>query len=155
VRIPAWYTSLGKRLLKSPKILLNDTGLACALLGCDEERLAHDPLLQGRLVENFVGMELLKQIGFSSRRLRLYHFRTDRGEGVDFVIEDAQGALVGIEVKSGATVHSEHFKGLRSLQRAAGNRFACGIVLYGGEHTLPFGEGLWAQPISALWAAAA
>lgn len=153
VRIPAWYTSVGKRLLKSPKILLNDTGLACALLGCDEERLAHDPLLQGRLVENFVGTELLKQIGFSSRRLRLHHFRTDRGEEVDFVIEDAQSALVGIEVKSGATVHSEHFKGLRSLQKLAGNRFVCGIVLYRGEHTLPFGEGLWAQPISALWTA--
>ncbi|GIV17248.1 MAG: hypothetical protein KatS3mg022_2683 [Armatimonadota bacterium] len=151
VRIPAWYTSPGKRLLKSPKILLNDTGLACALLGGDEERLANDPLMQGRLVENFVGMELLKQIGFGSRRLRLHHFRTDRGEEVDFVIEDSQSALVGIEVKSGATVHSEHFKRLRSLQKLAGNRFVCGIVLYRGEHTLPFGEGLWAQPISALW----
>jgi len=152
VRIPAWYTSMGKRLLKSPKILLNDTGLACALLGIDEERLARDPLLQGRMVENFVGMELLKQIGFSDRRLRMYHFRTDRGEEVDFVIEDATGALIGVEVKASATVHSEHFKGLRSLQQVAGNRFVRGIVLYWGEKTLPFGEGLWAQPISALWA---
>lgn len=152
VRVPAWFTSIGKRLLKSPKTLLNDTGLACALLGIEEERLAHDPLLQRRMVENFVGMELLKQIGFSGRRVRLYHFRTDRGEEVDFVVEDADGALIGIEVKASATVHSEHFRGLRSLQKVAGNRFVCGIVLYWGEHTLPFGEGLWAQPISALWA---
>lgn len=55
VRVPAWYTNVGKRLLKSPKILLNDTGLACALLGIDEERLASAPLLQGRMVENLVG----------------------------------------------------------------------------------------------------
>lgn len=73
---------------------------------------------------------------------------------MDFVIEDADGSLIGIEVKSGATVLSEHFRGLRSLQQVAGNRFVRGIVLYWGERTLPFGEGLWAQPISALWTAA-
>lgn len=151
IRVPAWHTNLGKRLMKSPKLLINDTGLACTLLGVDEERLARDPLLLGRMVENFVGVELLKQIGFCSRRLRLHHFRTDRGEEVDFVVEDADGKLVGVEVKASATVSAEHFKGLRTLQQMVGTRLRAGIVLYWGEHLLPFGEGLWAQPISALW----
>lgn len=150
-RVPAWFANLGKRLLKSPKILVNDTGIACMLLGVDAVRLATDPLLQGRMVENFVGMELLKQIGFSRQRLRLYHFRTDRGEEVDFLIEAADGTLVGVEVKASATVNASHFKGLRTLQSLVGNSLRRGIVLYWGEQTVPFGEGLWAQPVSALW----
>ncbi len=150
-RVPAWYTNIGKRLLKTPKVMLNDTGLACHLLGIDAERLARDPILLGQLVENFVGLEILTQIGLTARRLRLYHFRTERGEEVDFVIEDADGTLVGVEVKASATVTAEHFKGLRLLQSVAGDRFRAGFVLYWGERTLPFGEGLWAQPVSALW----
>jgi predicted AAA+ superfamily ATPase len=150
-RVPAWFANLGKRLLKSPKILLNDTGIACLLLGVDASRLAADPLLRGRMVENFVGMEILKQIGFSRQRLRLHHFRTDRGIEVDFLIEAADGTLVGVEVKASATVTPEHFKGLRTLRSLVGNRLRRGIVLYWGEQTVPFGDGLWAQPVSALW----
>ncbi|MEJ5253467.1 MAG: hypothetical protein HPY54_16485 [Chthonomonadetes bacterium] len=48
-------------------------------------------------------------------------------------------------------IHHKHFKGLRTLQQMVGTRLRAGIVLYWGEHMLPFGEGLWAQPISALW----
>lgn len=152
-RAPAWYANLGKRLLKSPKWLLCDTGLASVLLGSDTERLRHDPILAGRLVENFVGMELLKQIGFTGRRIRLYHLRSDKGMEVDFVLEDEQGRLAGVEVKAGATVGSNDFRGLRALRDLLKDRFVGGVALYAGEHTLPFGEGIWAQPLSALWSA--
>jgi predicted AAA+ superfamily ATPase len=153
LRIPAWYANIGKRLLKSPKILLNDTGLIAVLLSLDEGRLLQEPVLFGKLLENFVGVELLKQIHFQGARIGLLHFRTDKGAEVDFVLENERGQLVGVEVKAGATVSADDFRGLRALQQAAGERFVRGVVLYRGEHSLPFGERLWAMPISALWSA--
>ncbi|MER3474654.1 MAG: hypothetical protein C4335_11620 [Armatimonadota bacterium] len=153
IRVPAWYANLGKRLLKSPKVMLNDTGLLAMLVGADEKRLAQDPLLLGRMVENFVGMELLKQITFTPRRIQLYHFRTDRGEEVDFVLEDAGGTLVGVEVKATATIGRDAFRGLRVLKQMVGDKLRLGVVLYPGPHTLPFEDGFWVQPISALWSA--
>ncbi len=151
VRVPAWYANLGKRLLKSPKILLNDSGLCAHLLNADARRLIQESLLRRQILETFVGMELLKQIGFTGARVSLYHLRTDKGVEVDFVLEDSQGQLVGVEVKSSATVSADDFRGLKAFRQLVGERFRVGIVFYLGTHTLPFGEGFWAQPVSALW----
>jgi uncharacterized protein len=59
--------------------------------------------------------------------------------------------VVGIEVKSAATVTGADFSGLRKLAEAYGKRFILGLVLYGHDTTLPFGERLFAAPISTLW----
>lgn len=72
---------------------------------------------------------------------------------VDFVIEDAQGKLIGIEVKSAATIDSRDFSGLRHLASLTDDHFVAGIILYDGDLTLPFGPRLWAVPFSTLWQA--
>jgi hypothetical protein len=149
--VPAWYANLGKRLLKAPKLMLNDTGLAVALAGFDETRLEREPTYAGKLLENFVGMELLKHIHCGDAQTRLYHLRTDKGIEVDFVLESAQGELVGVEVKWRSTLHAGDFRGLRWLQSAVPERFRLGVVFYTGERSLPMGERLWAIPVSALW----
>jgi hypothetical protein len=59
--------------------------------------------------------------------------------------------VAGIEVKASATVTAGDFRGLRELKEAAGRRFASGVVLYDGETTASFGDGLFAVPIRALW----
>jgi len=56
---------------------------------------------------------------------------------VDIVVEDRVGALVGIEVKAGATVNTGDFKGLRKLAEACGSDFKLGVVLYEGETSVP------------------
>jgi predicted AAA+ superfamily ATPase len=58
----------------------------------------------------------------------------------------------GIEVKAASSVREGDFRGLKRLRELLGPRFHSGIVLYDGEHTLPFGERLLAVPLSALWA---
>lgn len=45
------------------------------------------------------------------------------------------------------------FRGLKKLRDAAGERFTTGVVLYDGEDTVPFGEGLFAVPLSRIWTA--
>ena len=67
------------------------------------------------------------------------------------MLEDPAGSLVGIEVKSAATVLSKDFSGLRALAEGGGEHFLRGIVLYGGDKVVSFGEHLVAVPIPALW----
>jgi predicted AAA+ superfamily ATPase len=151
--LPPWYGNIGKRLVKTPKVLLTDTGLAAHLMGIDEARVTRDRSLLGGLLESFVAMELVKQTGWSADPPALHHFRTHEGDEVDLVLERRGGALVGIEVKSAATVTAADFKGLRALAAIAGRRFRRGIVLYTGAEIVPFGAGLFALPVEALWEA--
>ena len=150
--LPAWFTNIGKRLTKSPKLLLADTGLLVHLLGVDAVGLRADRTRLGHVLENFVAMEILKQTGWSKRKCRLFHFRTEAGQEVDLVLEDASGHLVGIEVKASATIEKRDFRGLEVLAELAGTRFVRGIVLYTGEAAVPFGKEMRAIPINHLWA---
>jgi uncharacterized protein len=59
--------------------------------------------------------------------------------------------LVGIEVKAAATVTAGDFKGLRKLAAAARDNLKLGIVLYDGDSTVPFGDRIFAAPVSCLW----
>lgn len=149
--LPAWSGNLGKRLVRSPKLLLCDTGLISGLQGLNAGRLASEPNLVGPLLENFVAMELMKQSAWSRTKPRLFHFRTQTGQEVDVVLEDAAGRVVGIEVKASATVGARDFNGLRALAEASGEQFRRGIVLYTGRSSIPFSKNLYALPVSSLW----
>lgn len=151
-RIPAWSGGLGQRLLKHPRVFLCDSGLAATLQRVDVERLTTaDPTLVGPLIENFVAMELVKQLSWHRPSTSLYHFRSVAGEEVDLVLERADGKVVGIELKASATVGEGDLRGLRALAAATRRKFHRGVVLYMGSRTLPFGANTHAVPLSALW----
>lgn len=148
--LPPWSANLGKRLVKSPKLLLCDTGLAAGLLATSAERVAEDGVLLGSLLETFVAMELRKAAGWSEEAVQLFHYRTQSGQEVDVLLENGMGQIVGIEVKASSTVTSGDFAGLRAVAEAVGSRFVRGIVLYTGSQVIPFGERMHAVPISIL-----
>lgn len=152
--LPAWSINIPKRLVKAPKALMTDTGLAAHLLGVDlpDTAAIGEDRTTGALVESFVGNELLKQIGWHDRVLTLHHFRTHVGAEVDFVLEAPDGMIVGIEVKLSSTLGSGDVRGLKALQEAAGKRFRRGIILYGGTTVVPLGSQLTAVPMANLWA---
>ncbi|MCB0714362.1 MAG: ATP-binding protein [Ignavibacteriae bacterium] len=146
--IPAWATNISKRLVRSPKIHLSDTGLAGALIGFDAG--ANNPVLRGRMLETYVVMEIEKMRGWSERSCKLFHFRTHAGQEVDIVLEDRSGAVVGIEVKGTQTLQARDFKGLVELQEAADN-FHRGVLLYDGDDVITYNERIHAVPIRGLW----
>jgi predicted AAA+ superfamily ATPase len=150
-QLPAWSTNLGTRLVKSPKLLIDDTGLAAALLGLDSRRLVDDPAVLGQLLETLVATELDKDASWSETRPRLFHFRTHARQEVDLVLESPAGRVVGVEVKAARSVGPGDFAGLRSLAENAGSRFLRGVVFYSGDQVVPFGSGLHAIPLSLLW----
>ena len=150
-RLPPWHSDRLSRMVKTPKLHVGDSGLASALLGADTASLAADRALLGQLLETFVFQELLRQASWLDAPTRFFHFRDKDGAEVDVVIEREAGAVAGVEVKAAATVTSADFRGLRKLAKAAGKRFAAGVVLYDGETCTRFGERLYAVPVRRLW----
>jgi len=150
--LPPWSSNLGKRLVKSPKVYLIDTGLLSFLLGMNLEQTGFEGRIIGPIVEHFVVGELRKQATWSQTRVKMFHFRTPTGIEVDIVLEDAAGNVIGIEVKNSNTVLAQDFKGLKYLAELTGNKFVQGIVLYVGSEHIPFGSKLCALPINSLWA---
>jgi len=148
--LPPWHSNRLRRLIKTPKLHLGDTGLACALLGVDAGSLWQDRALFGQLLETFILQELRRQAGWQEDDISFSHFRDKDKNEVDIVLESG-GKLAGIEVKAGSTVTSSDFNGLQKLQRAAEKRFTSGVVLYDGDSVVPFGKDLYAVPISCLW----
>lgn len=149
-----WSSHRGKRLVKAPKISLIDSGLVTYLLGIDLNALllGSTTVNIGSIVENFVLNELEKQMTWNTTRCTAYHMRNQAGMEVDIILERADGRVVGIEVKASATVTARDFKGLKQLQELLGQQFIRGVVLYSGPSVIPFGDRLFAVPISALWA---
>jgi uncharacterized protein len=148
--LPPWHTNRLKRLVKTPKIHLTDTGLACSILNVTAADMRDDRRLFGQMLETFVYGELRRQASWLDTSVSFSHFRTKDQIEVDVVIEHGRH-LSGVEVKAGSTVRAEDFKGLRMLRDTAGPRFSRGILLYDGADTVPFGPSLYAMPIARLW----
>ncbi len=150
-RLPAWHASEYRRLVKTPKIHAVDTGMMCALRGITGRRLLRNPVELGSLLESFVYNELRKQALWMDDPLTFHHYRDKDQVEVDLVIEDAAGGCYGVQVKAAASLRAHDFGGLRRFRRAAGHRFRMGVLLYDGDHTTSFGDGLFAVPVGALW----
>ena len=149
--LPPWHVRHINRLVKTPKLHLGDTGLASALLRIDAAGLHANRALLGQMLETFVFQELRRQASAITEAVDFYHFRNRDDHEVDIVLERGS-ELAGVEVKASGTVRSEDFRGLRKLQEIAGERFACGVVLYDGEASLRYGPRLFALPVQTLWA---
>jgi len=152
-RLRPWSANLGARQVKTPKLLLSDTGLAAALVGVGAARYSapDQGTVAGALFETFVVTEVIKQAEWSTTHVEAFFYRDTEKREVDLVLEAASGDVAAIEAKSAATVTSADTRGLRLLRDKLGARFKTGIVVYSGEHTLPLGDRIWAVPLSGLW----
>lgn len=151
-QLPPWHSNRLSRLVKTSKLHINDTGVACSLLGIDADDLLSDRHLLGQLLETFVLQEMQRLATGLARVVNFHHFRDRDGVEVDIVVERRVNELAGVEVKASTSVNASDFSGLRKLQAAAGRRFVSGVVLYNGDRILPFGDRMHAVPIARLWA---
>ena len=148
-QLQPWHSNRLSRLIKTPKMHLADTGLACSLLGVTSKILWKNKTLLGQLLETFVYQELKKHADWYSEAINFYHFRNKDKVEVDMILQRGN-ILAGIEVKASATVRQSDFKGLNKLKNASDEQFAAGVVFYDGENILSFGDRLFALPISTL-----
>ena len=129
--LPPWHTNTGKRLVKSPKLYFYDVGLACWLLGLrTANQVARDPLW-GSLFENFIIMEAMKDRLNAGETAEMYFYRDSEGNEVDLLLPTG-GKLQAIEIKAGATVNPDYFKGLKTFAAHHPQALSGGSVLFGG-----------------------
>jgi len=137
-RLPAYSVNRTKRLIKSPKIFWNDTGLAMNLAGLQEPTGAH--------LENIIHHDLAAWRDARIDHTEILYWRTTTGEEVDFVIE-TEGRLIPIEVKSTDKPRLRDASHLRSFQAEYGDKARTGLLLHAGTSV----EWLTANVLAAPW----
>ena len=153
-RVEVWAGNRLSRMVKTPKLQFIDSGLLSTLVDLTPAVVHQDRSRFGHVLETFVYAELLKQTTTAEGDYQLLYYRDHDQVEVDVVAENAGGQLIGVEIKSAASVRETDLRGLKRLASIAGEKFRMGIVLYDGMETLPLGDRLWAAPISTLWGAA-
>ena len=150
-RLPAWHRNPAKRLIKSPKVHLLDSGLATTLA----DLTAYDWLgrrdRMGHLLESFVVQQLIAQATWTEPDLRFWHYRDKDRVEVDIVMTRGQKTW-GIEVKAARTLAPGDGKGLVRLADRCGADFQSGVLLYAGRDCLPLADKrMLAVPLCELW----
>lgn len=151
-RLPGWQKTDYDRIGKQDKLFMADSGFMCSLLNWQEEDIRFDGEKNGKLLETLAYAELMAQRDVYGEEYTVSHYRDRQGREIDFLIENTNGEMVGIEVKSGSTIDKKFFRPMVWFRDNLykGPRFT-GIILYSGEHKISFGDGLYAVPFSALW----
>jgi predicted AAA+ superfamily ATPase len=150
-RLPAWHRNQAKRLIKTAKVHVIDSGLAATLSRLKVEDW-HDPNNNfGPLLESFVVQQLICQASWLEDDFRFSHYRDKDQIEVDLVIEQGK-QLWGIEVKKAVSIQAKDGAGLSRLANYAGKSFQGGILFYCGNNTLPLKQKhCYAVPVNALW----
>jgi predicted AAA+ superfamily ATPase len=150
ILVPPYFENFGKRLIKSPKVYVSDSGLACYLLGiASQAELERSPFL-GPVFEGFVAAEILKSEISAGRRKELYFFRDQKGLEVDFMFPNRGGGLWMVECKASRTVRPAMARPLLSLRESMGSRTPARLaVVHRSSSTGPASRGL-APGVEAL-----
>ncbi|MGH9204167.1 MAG: ATP-binding protein, partial [Vicinamibacterales bacterium] len=141
-RIQAWTPNIGNREVHKAKLYIADSGLLAYLLGADEQRIATDSQVTGKILENFVAMEIARLREHATVETNQYHYRRDRDE-IDVVLETTSGNIAGVEVKAAATIDAADVRALAKLRDARDDRFVAGVVMYTGSSTIPLADRIW------------
>lgn len=142
-RLPAWHANVGKRLVKSPKVYVRDSGLVHALLGIgDKEAVLSHPVV-GASWEGFVVEQLLTS---APEGVQGHFYRTSGGAEIDLLLSFPGGRLWAIEVKRSLTPRPEKGFHIACADLAPEHRF----VVYPGEETVPVGDDVQALSLPVL-----
>ena len=127
-----WHVNISKRQVKTPKLYFYDVGLASYLLGAESELHINRHPLKGNLFENMVVVEALKYRYNRGKRSNLYFWRDVRGNEVDLLLAGGP-EVFPVEIKAGATISGDYFKGLKTFAAASPTPPAASALVYGGE----------------------
>lgn len=150
-RLQPWHRNRAKRLTKSPKVHVVDSGLAATLCALTVADQVSQRTRFGHLLESFVLQQLIAQAGWTDPDLRFWHYRDKDVVEVDLVITRGNETW-GVEVKSAVTATPADGQGLRRLAEQCGSDYRGGVLLYAGASTFPLGNPRdLAVPLARLW----
>lgn len=126
-----WHANISKRQIKSAKLYFYDVGLAGYLLGIEKTQHVVNHPLRGNLFENLVVAEALKYRFHRGRRNNLFFWRDAKGNEIDLILEDGPD-VHAVEIKAGATIASDWFKGLQTFAATIPTPPKTAALVYGG-----------------------
>ncbi|WP_299978204.1 ATP-binding protein [Desulfobacula sp.] len=125
------YKNFNKRLVKQSKLYFFDTGLLCSLLDIQSRIQLNSHYLRGFIFESFIVMEYIKMRYHKGLVPNAFFWRDNTGHEIDLLLEEGEN-LKAIEIKSGETINSDFFKGLKyfgNLSRLSKENL---FLIYGG-----------------------
>ena len=146
-----WSKSDYGRLGKRSKFFASDSALMSNILGWTEESIYMDDDRSGKLIETWA-YQNLAALADLNIDYEIFQYRDSLKREIDFIVERSDGAMLGIEVKSGSSFSAADFKHLKWFAKNLAKGEFTGIVLYAGPDVLPFGDGFYAVPLAALGA---
>ena len=150
-RLQPWQRNRAKRLSKTPKVHMIDSGLCATLAGLDATDAIGQRHRFGHLLETFVVQQLTAQAGWTDSAIELWHYRDKDQNEVDLVLTRGRDVW-GVEVKASATVTPSDGNGLRRLADLCGADFKGGALLHAGTSTLRLTtDNCLAVPLARLW----
>lgn len=147
--VQPYFSNVGKRLVKTPKVYFADTGTLCYIAGLKDAQHAASGPMGGAIMETAVLSEMVKTLTHRGEVPRVFFWRTMRGNEVDFVVE-TEGKLVPVEVKLSATPHQAMAKSISAFREDVGDIAMPGYVVHPGEMRLPLGRDAMALPFAQL-----
>jgi len=149
-QLKPYHINVSKRLIKSSKIYILDTGICNYFLGVDSLRLLRGSGSFGNIFENFAIAEILKQNSLLPRKNNLYFWRTSNGAEVDLIIEKGNN-IIPIEIKSGIRIAEASIRGLTGFMNLKiDRRIKFGIVFYRGDRVFKITDKILAVPIGCI-----
>ena len=146
-----WIKTDYERVVRRSKIYATDTGLIASFLNWRLDDVLFDSDRLGKIIETLAFCELSAQVDLDGN-YSLAQYRDRNDHEIDFLVEDADGGVLGIEVKASSSVSRSDAKHLLWFRaNILRQKPFVGIVLYTGEHTLSLGDDLYAVPMAALW----
>jgi len=144
-----YFSNVGKRLVKTPKVYFMDVGTLCYLAGLRDPLHAMAGPMGGAIFETAVIGEVYRTLAHRGIEPRVYFWRTATGTEVDLVVETESG-LVPIEVKLATTPNPAMARGIEAFRRDYSERVERGFVIHSGRDVLPLGSSNLAWPFAGL-----
>lgn len=138
-RLPPFYRNIGKRLIKTPKLYFCDTGLACFLLGIENETQLSTYPLRGAIFENLIVLEFLKNRFNKGKLSNLFYYRDKSQREVD-IIQEQGNNLFAYEIKSAKNFNKDFMNNLDYLRNILGDNIVSTQLIYDGKTDIPSAE---------------
>ncbi len=133
-KLQPYYSNIGKRLMKSPKIFFYDTGLVAFLLNLDNVNELENHFIRGNIFENFVIAEIKKRLSMESKTSDLYFYRDSNGVEIDLLID--KGLKIDFyEIKSAMNFSQSFLTNIEKVEKVLKN-VGDKKIIYGGAESL-------------------
>jgi len=118
-----WHTNINKRLVKTPKLYMLDTGLAAWLTEWTSPTTLEAGAMSGAFLESWAVSEIVKSWWHNGKRAPIYYYRDKDTKEIDLLIYQ-NGILYPVEIKKSASPGKDairHFDVLQTLKQLIGH----------------------------------